>query len=515
MPQKSGTDGTGPAISVSEDPADGKAASISRRGLLRGAGSGAAAAALGVAAIAPLTGQNAEAAEPAHAKVDVVVVGAGFAGLSAARALVAQGRSVVVLEANDRVGGRIWTLPVDGGGWVDMGGQWVGPGQDHVLALAKELGVATYPTYNSGNNILFYDGKRTEYSADPEHGLFPVPEADLAELGAALEIIDNLAKTIPVEDPGAAPLAAEWDSETVASWMRQTLTTPGAQFLMRVAILGYFAVEPRDMSFLHLLFYVRAGGGVGSLHSSGLAWRLDGGAQEIANRVAAKLGDRILLSTPVRSIDQTGAAVLVETEKGIFEAQQVIVAVPPAIAARIAYRPAMPASRNQLTERAQMGSTIKCHAVYPRPFWRDKGLSGQVISDATDVSVTYDNSPPSGTPGILAAFLEGSEARHWGDKTEDEIRAMVLDSLALYFGPEARSPTSFYQANWCALPWTGGCFSTVMPPGVWTSGYKDALRAPVGRIHWAGTETATKWYAYMDGAISSGEQAAAAVALRF
>jgi monoamine oxidase len=464
-----------------------------------------------LAATAPVQAKIARAQQSVRARADVIVVGAGYAGLSAARSLVAHNRSVIVLEGNDRVGGRIWTKAAAGGAWIDMGGQWIGPAQDRIMALARSVGVATFPTYNEGKNLLYFQGKRAEYAADPHHGVFPVPARDLAEFTGALTLIDTLAKQVSVEDPARAPLAAEWDSQTVATWMRDNLSTAGAQFLMRVAILGYFAVEPRDMSFLHLLFYVRAAGGIEQLHTSGLAERFVGGAQEVCNRVANQLGSRVLLSTPVREIDQSGSTVILRTDQDRFEAQRVIVAVPPTLAARIVYRPALPPSRDAFTQRTQMGCSIKCHAVYPAPFWRDHGLSGQVISDETDVSVTYDNSPPSGSPGILVGFFEGQEAREWGDRSEADVRSNVLAAFEKFFGPQARAPIEFYQAKWTGNVWSGGCFSCVMPTGVWTAGYRDALRNPVDRVHWAGTETATAWYAYMDGAVASGEGVAAEV----
>jgi monoamine oxidase len=270
--------------------------------------------------------------------------------------------------------------------------------------------------------------------------------------------------------------------------MRDNMKSALAQFVMRVGILGYFAVDPDDMSFLHLLFYVSAGGGVEVLHTSGLAERFDGGSQVVSDRVAQQLGRRVMLKMPVREIDQSGNMIVVKTDQDRFEARHVIVALPPTLAGRIFYRPRLTANRDGLTQRAFMATTIKCHAVYPTPFWRDKGLSGQVISDETVVDVTHDNSPPSGRPGIMAGFLFGKHGREWADQPEADLRRTVLGAFGKYFGPEATSPTEFYIANWPNEIWSRGCYSGIMPTGVWT-GYPNALRAPVGRIHWAGTET--------------------------
>lgn len=449
--------------------------------------------------------QTATAKDNIRARADVIVVGGGLSGLSAARTLVAQGRSVILLEARDRVGGRTWTKTIPGGGWIDMGGQWVGPGQDHILNLAKSLGMKTFPSYNDGDGIFIFKGKRGNYSLMRD--VFPFSATDLEQYHLALQKIDKMAMEVPVDNPSSAVHAAEWDSETFASWIHDNVPNEHAAFLLRVFTLGYLASEPRDVSFLHLLFYIHAGGGFHKLHTSGIAERFYGGVQQVSEKVAQQLGDRVLLNMPVREIDQTNEGVLVHTDHDTFAAKQVIVAMTPALASRINYQPALPANRDQFSQRIPMGSSIKVHAVYPSAFWRKKGLSGQVISNDDDLTLVVDNSPPDGKPGILAGFLEGQEARQWDNRSDEELKKMVLKALVKYFGPEAASPTAFYKASWDEEQWSRGCFSGVLPPGAWT-GFPNVLRKPFGRIHWAGTETATQWYAYMDGAVASGERAA-------
>ncbi|WP_322768561.1 flavin monoamine oxidase family protein [Frankia sp. Cr1] len=442
--------------------------------------------------------------------VDVIVVGGGYSGLSAAWALNGQGHSVTVLEARDRVGGRAWTQQIPGGGWVDNGGQWIGPGQTRILTLAEEMGVTTFPTFQDGRHILVYDGVRTVYAAESSGSLeIPVPTEDLADFMNAVAVIDALSREVPSEAPWEASRATEWDTQTVATWMEQNLKTAGAKFALHSVIVGYFSVEPCDLSFLHLLFYVAAAGGVEDLEASSLVWRFLGGAQEIPVRLAERLGGKIRYESPVRTIDQTGDTAIVETDHGHYEGRYVIVAASPALAARIRYDPPMPASRDQYTQRMPLGSVIKCHAVYPYAFWRDDNLNGQVVSE-DDINSIFDNSPPDGVPGILVGFIEGEVARRWLDRSEEDVRQKMLDCFVVHFGERARTPQHFYYANWGREPWSRGCYCGVPTPGTWTN-YRDALRRPVGRIHWAGTETSTKWAQYMEGAVRSGQRAAAEV----
>jgi monoamine oxidase len=377
----------------------------------------------------------------------------------------------------------------------------------HILSLANSLGITTFLSHCQGNNIFIFEQKRTEYFSAVDPSAFPLPEADLEEYRSVLKKIDALALEVPIEAPWNAAQAMEWDSQTVASWIQDNISTIGARFLMRAFTLGYFASEPSDVSFLHFLLYIRAGQGFQKLHSFGNGLRFIEGTQQVSEKIAQQLGERVILNTPVQEIDQTGDTVVVLTAHGCFEAKQVIVAMAPPLAARISYRPRLPADRDQFTQRAPMGSTIKVHAVYPDAFWRKKGLSGKVISNDDDVSFAVDNSPLNGEPGILGGFIQGQKARQWAGCSEDDLKKMVLEAFVKFYGPEAALPLAFYKLDWSDEPWVRGGFSSVLPPGVWT-GFPGAIRSSVDRIHWAGTETAIGWYASMNGAVSSGERAA-------
>lgn len=443
-------------------------------------------------------------------EADVAIVGAGFAGLSAAKYLSQRGRSVVVLEARDRVGGRVFTDRLPDGTPVDLGGQWIGPGQRRMYALVAQHGVELYRTFGEGKHVLFYGGKRRFFRGTVP--VLPDPWA-LACLGAAWFRLDALAKKVPLDAPWTAPGAEALDAETLESFLRRSAPSEGARRLLRVAMETVFACDPADMSLLHALFYVRSAGKLDLLLSTdGGAQqdRMSGGVQPLAERVAASLGDAVRLSEPVRAIAQAGAGVTVTAQSVIVAARRAIVALPPTLAGRIAYEPALPAARDQLTQRVPQGTAAKCLAVYDEPFWRADRLTGQAVSDEGPVNVTFDASPASGAPGVLMGFLEGNTARRLAAVPPAERRAAVLRCFERYFGDRAARPVHYVDKVWSEDPWSRGCYSGYFPTGVWTS-FGKALRAPAGRVHWAGTETATEWNGYIEGAVQSGERAAAEV----
>jgi monoamine oxidase len=479
-----------------------------QQGISRSAALGGAAGAVVGAKVAT----EAQARPVRRRPIDVAVVGAGLSGLAAARALARAGHSVAVIEARGRVGGKTWTVDGPRGAWLDIGAQYIGPTQDRLAALARSYGVETFPTFDQGDTVMIYGGATRRFT-----NRLPLPPADEAEIARKLCEIAAMAATVPTEAPQRAPRAPEWDSQTAEIWLRTSVTTEGARFYLGSVIGTLFGAHPRDVSLLQTLFYVRSAGGtlemLTGIRGAAQERRFVGGSQQIAKRIARGLGRSVHLRSPVRRIERRRDGVVVTTDRGVFRARRVIVAIAPPLAARIAYDPPLPAVRDRLTQRCAMGAPIKVQAVYPEPFWRAQGLNGISFSDRPPVTLTFDNSPPDGRPGILMGFVDGPESIRLTRMRRSARRREVLEAFARVAGPRAMSPLRYSEGLWPAYEWSRGAPVGFLSPGGWIE-VGAAVRAPIGRIHWAGTETATVWCGYMDGAVRAGERAAAEVLRR-
>jgi monoamine oxidase len=354
--------------------------------------------------------------------------------------------------------------------------------------------------------VLEFSGKLVHYT-----GTIPrlAPHV-LGDVGQAMLRLNRMAAKVPREAPWTAERASKWDSQTTWSWMQRNMGTRSGRTMLELAVKAVWAAMPADVSLLHLLFYVSSAGSLELLlDTEGGAQqdRFVGGAQNLAVKAADQLAGDVVLGSPVRRIEHSDAGVTIRADKAAISAKHVIVAIPPALAGRIVYDPPLPGYRDQLTQRFPMGACIKCMTFYDEPFWRADGLSGSAVSDPGPLSIIFDNSPPDGSPGIIVGFLEGHWARELGRASEEERQAAVVENLTRIFGPRAATPTRYLERNWTEEEWSRGCYVGYTPPGVLTA-YGPAIRAPIGPIHWAGTETATVWNGYMDGAIQSGERAA-------
>ena len=440
-------------------------------------------------------------------EADVTVIGAGFAGLAAARALFAAGAEPIVLEARDRVGGRVVNEPIGDGKVVEMGGQWVGPGQDRIAALAGELGVETFPTHTEGANLLRIDGRLRRYSGTiPRLG--PLALLDVAR---ATRKLNRLSRRVDPEAPWETPGAAGLDATSVAAWIEGTMRSSTARRLMRVAGRTIWGAEPEELSLLHRCFYLRSAGSfelLTDVEGGAQQDRYVGGSQLVAERAAEELGDRVVLGAPARRIQHSPSGVSVDAGAVEARAKRAIVALPPSLLPRIDFDPLLPAARRQLAQRMAQGWLVKTTAVYDEPFWRADGLSGEALNEEGPVTMTFDNSPPDGSPGALVGFIGGSDARAFARLGASERRAAVLGSFGALFGPRAAAAERYIERDWAAEEWSGGGPVGNFATGGWT-GLGPVLREPVGPLHWAGTETASRWAGYIDGAVQSGERATA------
>ena len=438
---------------------------------------------------------------------DVIVVGGGLSGTRAAVKLKAGGASVLLLEARDRLGGRTHTRQLQGLP-IDVGAQFIGPGQPRMYQLVKELGLQTFATPHAGKHALELGGKISTYS-----GTIPLLNPlKLARLGMTLYRMNRLARRTPPATPWTSGNAAELDALTLADWHRRHASGEGEVENLAASVLRtVFGAEADEMSLLYLLWYVASNGGLMPLietHGGFQQDRILGGTQQFADRLGAALGvDSVRLNEAVSGIRQDDDGVTVRAASGSLRAKRVVVAVPLSLAGRIAFDPALPAARERLHREVFMGTTVKVFAAYDRAFWRERGLSGQSVGTSGLLSVTFDNTAPAGAAACLVGFVVGRAGRSFGEMTPVDRRAKILDELARFFGDEARRPLDYAEMDWSREPFSGGCPTGVFRPGTIIA-CGEALRAPAGRVHWAGTETARQCTGYMEGALESGDRVA-------
>ena len=437
--------------------------------------------------------------------LDCLVIGAGLAGLQAARSLQEGGARVAVIEARDRVGGRTLSHR-EPGRTVDLGAQWLGAGQGRVETLAEALGVATFPQFHEGRKLVELGDSLKSYD-----GTIPVlPVLSLLQLEATLHRAERAGRLVDVEEPWNSPHAAIVDGETLGAWLSRSLPSAKARQTVELALRIVFGADADELSMLYVLAYAKGAGGLMKLmevEGGAQQTRFVEGAQSLSEGLAAGLDVR--LDSPVTLVEQDTSGVRVNGERARFA----VCCLPPPLVPRIQWDPVLPSARDQLGQRSPMGTTIKCFAFYERAFWRDRGCSGEGISDVGPAAFCIDASQPDGSHPALLSFLVGRHARTWGEAPAAARKHAVLSQLARLHGPEALNPVEWLERDWSQEPFSRGCPVAYMTPGTLTA-YGRALQQPFGRVHWAGTETATEWRGFMEGALQSGERAAAEVLVR-
>lgn len=482
---------------------------VSRRNVLGGASALLIGAGLdGKAQAAPAIGGRLQA--------DVCVVGAGYSGLSAAYRLKQAGAKVILLEARNRIGGRSLTANLKDGGWLDFGGQWVGPTQDRFYALIKEMGGETYRSPDTGAALQrgILDAGKFERIANEVNGTYP--GSDLVEGG--FKAIDDLASALDPEKPWAHPDAERLDAMTFAEWLRQTITNDNARGMVGDEVASIACASPEEISILEIAFLVRACNGLDKLflgEGGAQQDRLIGGTQPIAGALTQKLGAAIRLGQPVRRIKWKDDGAVVYSDEISVAARHVIVCTPPHLAGAIEYDPSPLTGRVQVTQRWPQGLVIKVQMVYPEAYWRADGLSGASLDYKAVVGETADSGVPAqySKQGIMTGFIYSGRARQVAALSAAERKKIVLDEMVQKFGPKAANPVAYHEMNWSTQQWTRGCFTGFLTPGA-TWLFRSAVRDAVGPLHWGGTENSTVWPSFIEGAIRSGERAAAEVKAR-
>jgi len=418
--------------------------------------------------------------------LDAVIIGGGISGLVAADSLIKQGyRKIKVLEVRSRVGGRTLNQPTLGGGIAEAGGQWIGPTQTAIAALMADLGISSFPTYSQGTDVDDTNGN--------------ISLAAYLDYLSAESALNAFAKKIPLSAPWSYAGAAQLDAMSVQDWMDINMSTAGGKSLLALEIGASLSTIPERLSLLYFLFFIHSGGDLNQIGVKAQEQRITGGSQSISLALAQRLGSKVQLSTRVKRIRYHSGGARIETNRGVLRAKKVIVAMMPKDIERMDFRPFLPPQRSLLQRNWTSAPGAKFHAVYPSAFWRANGQSGQAISHNQFLVITFDNSPASGTPGILIGFAADENNI---PASRAARRALTLDSFAAFFGPQAYNAIDYKEYNWALDPLTSGCVSP-LEPGV-LSAYGPALRTPVGPIHWAGTETSEVWMGYMDGAVRAG-----------
>jgi monoamine oxidase len=450
------------------------------------------------------------------AEYDVIVIGAGLSGLSCAKWLGKNGiKNVIVLEARDRVGGRTWTKKDPHVKYVDMGGSYVGPTQNYLLRMAKELGVESYKVDETKDLVYYRNGKSTRFS---DGAAMPFSFLEALDANNLFRMMDKMGEEIPAEAPWNAPHAEKWDRTTFKEFIDNTCYTSGAYDYATIFLTLLVNAEAWESSLLWFLWYVKICGGVKRIISTtngGQERKFVGGSMQLSEKMVEIIGkDKVKLNHPVHQIIQADGKVVAKALNGsTFTAKYIILAIPPGIQNKIHYSPELPPMRNQLCQRMPVGTVMKCVLYYKTAFWKENGFCGSMfildMSDDFPIPYVLDDTKPDGSFPALVGFIVTDRLRRLAEQlTPEERMRRLANNYAKALGCEkALHPIHYEEKNWAEEQYSGGGYASIQPPGFMTT-YGKLLRQPLGSMYFAGSETAIAWSCYMDGAISAGERAA-------
>jgi len=441
---------------------------------------------------------------------EVIIIGAGFSGIAAAKKLHQAKIPFLVLEARDRLGGRVYTKQLSEDLYLDFGGQWIGPGQDRMYALCQEYGVEYFETYDQGYNLIDFSNKVKKFK-----GLIPKMDiVSLLNLDFVLKKLERLAKSTPLESPWQHPKALAFDSISLADFLESNCKTQACKKVVTLACETVFASELNEISLLHALFYIQSGRDLNTLiniKNGAQQHRIVGGMQTLIEKMAEPFHEKIQFNKPVKKILQESGLIKIFGEGFEFSCNKVILAVPPPLTAKIDFQPMLSMEKRQLLDRIAMGQVGKCFMVYKKPFWREKGFSGQAFADNNSpFQSMFDCSPKDGNYGIIMGFTIANRAKQYFNISKEERKKWMMEKLAIYFGQEAAEPVLYEDFSMTDEAWSRGCYAGLYPTGAWT-GFQDVYAKPEGSVFWAGTEASSVWFGYIEGAVRAGEKAAESV----
>jgi monoamine oxidase len=441
-----------------------------------------------------------------HKIYDVVVIGAGLSGLNAARILAKAGKEILVLEAQERVGGRTWSQQIDKNDFIDIGGQWIGNGHDEMYKLVAEAGLKTFPTYTAGKNILRLNGNNDSYKGEtPPLGMFTLLAAE-----KALNIIEESTSKISLETPWLSENAHELDNQSIGSWIDEKISNKKAQVFLKHVIQGELSQSVDRVSALQVLTLIAANSSLSQAlktEDGAQRDRIFGGAQGVSSFLYDQIKESVKLDCPVTFVKQVDDLIEIGNDNFSVKTKKVIITAPLPVVKNIKFTPELPSEKQILINSMEMGTVVKSHAVYDTPFWREKGLSGASICLDELVELSVDNSVPDSEKGIITSLIHADRAKSLLKLSEQERKEVILRAYANLYGEEALSPIFYNDYSFTNNPWIGGAYSGHFKNGDFSK-YGEYLAKPIGNIHWAGTETSNLFKGFMEGAVLSGERAA-------
>nr|KGA07935.1 MAG: hypothetical protein GM42_0390 [actinobacterium acMicro-1] len=446
----------------------------------------------------------------ATAVYDVAIVGGGISGMAAADRLVAAGRSVVVLEANNRIGGRTWSSTDEPGGPVDFGGMYIGETHSHLLELGRSLGLETTSAVAQGTDVYLVGGERI---LAPD-GVFPLQVEYAEEFRSSFKRLDEVARAVGWREPWASPDSEHLDSITVAEWIESNVTHASVKLLHHHAVNSVLGASASEVSMLYWAYYIDQCEGIESLLAArGGAqneWWV-GGTAQISELIAAKLGSGVRTDFPVSSIDTSKGVVILKSDSNEeVRATEVIIAMSPANAHRIRFSPQLPEPRAQLQMRSPMARMVKIVLRFEKAFWRTNGLSGVIMNSDEHALLMFPGTKPTDSAETLIAFIGGEYRDEWAKPNPETRKANILAFLERAFDAKPGPLVYYSETDWTLQPWAQGGPVTFMPPGVMSQA-GASLRDPIGPIHFAGTEASHMWSGYLEGGVRAGQSAAEAV----